>query len=555
MTKRRSRLIRTCGLTVALLLLAACTGVNSGPSTATSSAAAAQPVDESPSSDVEQPPDAPAPQADPDQYSAVPIPESQITAAIDKVDGIAQDVLSRSGVPGMAVAVVHGGQVVFAKGYGVREVGKPDPVNENTVFQLASVSKSIGSTVVAHAVSDGIVAWTDPVVKYLPDFQLSDPAVTEMVTIGDLYSHRSGIPTTAGDDLEGIGFTREQIIDKLGLFPLRPFRVSYGYTNFGMTTGGQAVATAAGMPWEELSAKELYEPLGMTSTSSTYADFLRRPDRTTLHFNDSGTFKPLYIRDADAQSPAGGVSSNVTDLAKWMNMNLASGEVAGQQLIDPKALQAAHTPQITSVRAEEPDARSRFYGYGFNIETTSTGHVKWGHSGAFYVGAGTAFAMLPAADVGIVVLTNASPVGAAEAVTTTFSDLVRTGTVERDWLGYYGPIFQTLFVNHSSVAEPAPANPAPARDIADYVGTYTNDYAGEVVVTASADTLTVQVGPKGLNAPLTHYDGDVFSWLAPGGNGDPVSAVTFGGGAGGAAQTIQIEILDAYGLGTFTRTG
>ena len=205
MTKRRSRLIRTCGLTVALLLLAACTGVNSGPSTATSSAAAAQPVDESPSSDVEQPPDAPAPQADPDQYSAVPIPESQITAAIDKVDGIAQDVLSRSGVPGMAVAVLHGGQVVFAKGYGVREVGKPDPVTENTVFQLASVSKSIGSTVVAHAVSDGIVAWTDPVVKYLPDFQLSDPAVTQMVTIGDLYSHRSGIPTTAGDDLEGAG--------------------------------------------------------------------------------------------------------------------------------------------------------------------------------------------------------------------------------------------------------------------------------------------------------------------------------------------------------------
>ena len=317
-----------------------------------------------------------------------PIPEAQITAAIDKVDGIAQDVMSHSGVPGMAVAVVHGGKVVFAKGYGVREVGKPDLVDENTVFQLASVSKSIGSTVVAHAVSDGIVKWSDPVVKYLPDFQLSDPAVTEMVTIGDLYSHRSGIPTTAGDDLEGIGFTREQIIEKLRLFPLNPFRVSYGYTNFGMTTGGEAVAAAAGMPWEDLSAKELYEPLGMTSTSSTYADFLARPDRTTLHFNDSGTFKPLYIRDADAQSPAGGVSSNVTDLAKWMNMNLAAGEVDGQQLIDAEALQAAHTPQITSAPAKEPDARSRFYGYGFNVETTSTGHVKWGHSGAFYVGAG-----------------------------------------------------------------------------------------------------------------------------------------------------------------------
>lgn len=454
----------------------------------------------------------------------------------------------------MAIAVVHGGQVAFAKGYGVREVGKPELVDENTVFQLASVSKSIGSTVVAHAVSEGIVNWSDPVVKYLPDFQLSDPAVTQMVTIGDLYAHCSGIPTTAGDDLEGIGFDREQIIDKLRLFPFNPFRVSYGYTNFGLTTGGETVATAAGMPWEELSAKELYEPLGMTSTSSTYADFLARGDRTTLHFNDSGTFKPLYIRDADAQSPAGGVSSNVNDLAKWMNMNLASGVLDGKQLIDPAALQAAHTPQITSAPAKEADARSRFYVYRFNIETTSSGQVKWGHSGAFYVGAGTAFAMLRGADVGIVVLTNASPVGAAEAVTTSFSDLVRTGTVERDWLSFYGPIFRTLFVNHSPVAKSAPASPAPARDTADHVGTYTNDYAGDVVVTANEDTLTVQVGPKGLSAPLTHYDGDVFSWLAPGGNGDPVSAVTFGGGAGGAAQTIQIETLDSYGFGTFTRT-
>ena len=165
--------------------------------------------------------------------------------------------MAKAGVPGMAVAVVHGGKVVFAKGYGVREAGKPELVDENTVFQLASVSKSIGGTVVSHAVSEGIVKWSDPITKYLPDFQLADPAVTDMVTIGDLYSHRSGIPTTAGDDLEGIGFSREEIIEKLRLFPLNPFRVSYGYTNFGLTTGGEAVAAASGMSWEDLSAKEL----------------------------------------------------------------------------------------------------------------------------------------------------------------------------------------------------------------------------------------------------------------------------------------------------------
>jgi len=566
-TPRQAAVLVTTGL---LLLLAACTGVNAGPSTTTtprtSAPAPSQPSASVTSSEPAEPTegtpssvaggiDAAVDELAPDQYSAEEIPESQITDAIDQVDGIAADVMSKSGVPGMAVAVVHDGEVVFAKGYGVREVGKPETVDENTVFQLASVSKSIGSTVIARAVTDGTVSWSDPVVKYLPNFQLADPAVTQAVTIGDLYSHRSGIPGGAGDDLEGIGFTREQILERLRYYPLNPFRITYGYTNFGMTAGGEAVAAAAGIPWEELSAKEIYEPLGMTSTSSTYADFLTRPNRTTLHFNEGGDFEPLYIRNADAQSPAGGVSSNVTDMANWLNMNLASGMVDGEQLIDPKALLAAHTSQINSNPADEPDARSRYYGYGFNVESTSTGHVKWGHSGAFYVGAGTTFSMIPAADVGIVVLTNASPVGAAEAVATTFTDLVRTGRVERDWLAYYGPLFAGLFVNRSVVATPAPASPAPARPTADYVGTYTNQVAGDVLVTAAGDVLTVQVGPKALNAPLTHYDGDVFSWLPPGGNGDPVSAVTFAGDAAGPAQTINLEFLDGHQFGTFTRVG
>ena len=157
--------------------------------------------------------------------------------------------------------------------------------------------------------------------------------------------------------------------------------------------------------------------------------------------------------------------------------------------------------------------------------------------------------------MGIVALTNASPVGAAEAVTASFSDLVRTGKVERDWLGFYAPQFATLFVNHSPVANtPAPASPAPARPAADYVGTYTNEVAGDVVVTANGENLTVQVGPKGLSAELTHYDGDVYTWLPPGGNGDPLSAVTFAGNPDGPAETVQLEFLDAYKFGTFTRT-
>ena len=310
-----------------------------------------------------------------------------------------------------------------------------------------------------------------------------------------------------------------------------------------MTAGAEAVVKASGTPWDQLCAKELFTPAKMATASYSYADFLSRPNRTALHFPVDGTFKPLDTRDADAQAPAGGLSASVLDLAAWMNMVLASGQAGDTQVIDPAVLLESFTSQAINGRATTPDARSRTYGYGVNVDVTSTGHVRWWHSGAFYVGAGTMFQMLPAANVGIAVLTNAAPLGIADAAATTFTDLVRTGTVERDWLDTFGPVFGTLYVDNSEVAKPAPASAAPARPLADYVGTYTNAYVGDVTVTESGGTLTVTLGPKNLSAPLTHYDGDVFSWLAPGGNGDPPSAITFGGSGSGPTTTMDIELL------------
>ncbi|MEZ5090251.1 MAG: DUF3471 domain-containing protein [Micropruina sp.] len=132
--------------------------------------------------------------------------------------------------------------------------------------------------------------------------------------------------------------------------------------------------------------------------------------------------------------------------------------------------------------------------------------------------------------------------GAAEAVTTGFTDLVRTGAPERDWLDFFGPIFGGLFVNRSKVAAPPPADAKPARPLDAYVGRYTSPYAGDVTVTRDGDRLTLTIGPKRLSAQLTHYGGDTFSWLAPGGNGEPVSAVTFSGGTD-LARSIDIELV------------
>ena len=212
-------------------------------------------------------------------YSATEITEGMVRSAVDKVDAISQAVMQRSGIPGMAVAVVRHGHVVFAKGYGVREVGRPDPITVDTVFQLASVSKSVSGTCVGKEVSDKRVSWSDPVGTYLDGFTMSDPDTTKLVTVGDFFSHRSGLPGAFGDDLEGFGFNREQILSKLDTVPLAPFRISYSYSNFGMTAGGEAVAEAVGLPWDQMCARDLLQPLGMTHRATATHSSRRRPTR------------------------------------------------------------------------------------------------------------------------------------------------------------------------------------------------------------------------------------------------------------------------------------
>ncbi len=204
---------------------------------------------------------------------AMPLPDNAVDNAVAKLDGLAADLMNTSGIPGMAVAVVHGGKTVYAKGFGVKDVkaGTTDNANKvdaDTVFQLASLSKPLGATVIAHQVGQNAISWDTPVVSKLPWFALSDPVVTRMVTIGDMYAHRSGLPDHAGDELEDLGYDRRYVLDHLRALPLAPFRISYAYTNFGVTAAADAVAAAAGKPWEDLAADVLYRPLGMASTSS-----------------------------------------------------------------------------------------------------------------------------------------------------------------------------------------------------------------------------------------------------------------------------------------------
>lgn len=535
-----SPLFRLVILTTVVSVLGGC-AAKSGPPAAPSSsppAAASAPT----STDVPPP-----------LVPAMPLPDNAVDAAVAKLDGIADELMKASGIPGMSVAVVHGGKTVYARGFGVKDVSNGDApgnrVDPDTVFQLASLSKPLGSTVVAHLVGQGAISWDTPIVEKLPWFALADPAVTKMVTIGDMYSHRSGLPDHAGDLLEDLGYDRREILDRLRQLPLAPFRTSYAYTNFGLTAGAEAAAQSTGESWEDLSQEVLYGPLGMTSTSSRFDDYQARPDRAVGHIHVDGSYQPLYVRDAQAEAPAGGVSSSANDMTKWLTMMLADGSVDGRQIVDPKALLPALTPQSVASPPSEPAARPGFYGYGFNVGTTAAARQQFSHSGAFELGAGTNFVIIPSADVAIVALTNATPSGVPETLTAEFADLVQFGQVREDWRGLYARAFAAMEQPMGAlVGQKPPTNPAPAPPTPSLVGTYDNGYWGPAAVTDVDGKLTLALGPRE-TFDLTHWDGDVFTFVPRGENAPPgtISKATFYG------NQLNLEFYDQEKMGTFTK--
>ncbi|MEU8513934.1 serine hydrolase [Kitasatospora sp. NPDC048722] len=498
-----------------------------------------------------------APATAPPAQQAPQLTEQQVSSAVDKIDGYVQDAMAKTGVPGVSLAVVYKDTVIHAKGFGVRQLGRPEPVDPDTVFQLASVSKPISSTVVAGVVGQKAVQWDDPVTKYDPGFALADPWVSSHVTIADLFSHRSGLPDHAGDLLEDLGYPRDYILQHLRDQPLSPFRASYAYTNYGLTEAAVAVAKAKGVAWEDLAADVLYKPLGMNSTSSLRSAYDSAANKATPHVKTAGGWQVSTTENPDPQSPAGGVSSTAQDLTRWMRMQLADGAFEGKQVVDPAGLNETRVPQIVSAPPRSPAGNAGFYGLGWNVTYDTLGRLRLNHSGGFDLGAATVVTLLPTEQLGIVVLTNGQPIGVPEAVAEEFFDLAQNGRETVDWLGLFGKLLPGIAAPASSPTDYAkpPAGATPARPNAAYTGTYANGYYGPMTVSEQGGGLVMTLGPDNQQFPLQHYNGDVFSYQSKGENAVGLTGLTFTIGADGRASTAVVEQFSHEGLGTFTRSG
>jgi CubicO group peptidase (beta-lactamase class C family) len=450
------------------------------------------------------------------------ITSDRVNAALAQLEPYIRAALDQTKVPGAAVAVIYNDKVVFLRGYGVRKVGEPEAIDPDTVFEIASVSKPIASTILASLVGQGKISWDDKVADLEPDFKLSSPETTREVTIRDFLSHRSGLATESGDLLEDLGYSRPNILYRMRYLPLPGiFRKTYAYSNFGYTTGAIAAATKIGKPWETIAQEQLYGPLGMTSTSSRFSDYEDRANKAALHIMIDGQPINRFVREADAEAPAGGVSSSARDLAQWVRLQLNEGKWNGKQLIDASALAETHKPQVCRV-AEDPAKPNvcpddQYYGLGWDVGKDALGHDQFAHSGAFFLGTSTAVYIVPEEHIGVLALTNSTPVGLPESICLTFLDYLHYGKQRRDYLPLIAHIMDQMIAETQDAAPnyatlPAPSKPTAAKPLTTYVGKYTNEYFGTLEVSVENNRLILRLPPRGAYYELAHWDGDVFTY-------------------------------------------
>lgn len=478
------------------------------------------------------------------------VSRQHVQKAIDQIDRLVIESMDRLSVPGAAVAVVYNGEVLLLKGYGVREWGKMDPVDNDTVFQLASLSKPITSSVLAAVVAEGRVRWNSPVISLDPSFRLSDAWVTQHVTVADLLSHRSGLYEHAGDLLEDLGYDGKTIIHQLRFIPrLNPFRASYAYTNFGFSEAAYAVANFFNTHWNTLANQKLFAPLRMKHASFRYLDYQNAVNKAVAHQVKEDIPILKHVRNPDPQAPAGGASMSVKDFAKWMIFSLNGGTYKSYRLVPETVLLESQMPYIVSA-VDLLDDTINFYGLGWGIKYNRFGNKVLDHSGAFSLGIRSQVVLIPELKVGIAVLTNSYPHALPEAVTQSFMDLIYTGKIEKDWL----PIMNEKFIKVMGDEHrfyKAPQMYVPHIELERYAGDYYNEFYGGMRIVSEEDRLVLVIGPKSYRFPLKHYNKDAFMMETKGENSVGETKVVFEFSSDGSLKRVVVDYLNNHGLGVF----
>lgn len=426
------------------------------------------------------------------------------------------------GVPGMAVAIVDDGEVVLAKGYGVRDMNDGGVVDENTMFAIASNTKAFTSAALAMLVDEGKMSWDDPVTEFLPGFQVYDPYVSAEMRVYDLLSHRSGLGAFSGDLLwYASEYDVDEVLRRIRYVPQAgPFRASYGYSNLMFMSAGQLIPAITGHSWADFVRQRIFEPLSMNRTIASTSELGRFDNVATPHAEPEGELRTYPWRGWDAMAAGGGIISSAADMAKWMTLQLNRGEINGTRLFSEAASRAMWTP-LTSMAVSAgsemryPSTHFRAYGMGWSL-MDYLGRRVVSHGGA-YDGMYSRVALVPEEDLGLVILTN-STTGISSALMYRFLDAYLGGP-ERDWAAdnLAGEKRSKIaFVERQNkIWESRVPDTQPSLTLEGYAGTYGGPMYGEATVTMETGGLVMQFLPSPeLVGDLKHlhYDTFVVEW-------------------------------------------
>jgi CubicO group peptidase (beta-lactamase class C family) len=449
-------------------------------------------------------------------FSINSVAQKKITAKqIQEFDEYVNMVRKQWEVPGMSITVVKDNQVIFKKGYGVRELGKPELVDTETLFACASTTKAMTVTLMGMLVDEGKVKWDDKVYKYLPELQFHDPYVTREVTIRDLLIHNTGLGGT--DYFTGaLNLPLNEIFKKIALVkPAYSFRSGFEYQNLMYSAAGRIIERLTGKVWSDVIQERIFIPLGMNQTAAK-RKFIKGSNITKPHYNINDTIKVIgYGGDSEIGS-AGAVWSNADDISKWVICMLDSSKYTGGRLLKAETWKEMFTPQNNFPVEEYPTltiVKPNWMTYGLGwYQHDYKGHKVNFHTGSLS-GLTAITAQLPDEKLGLFVFGNYDHAEVRHVLFYKTLDWFAMGG-NQDWNAAFKTLYSELAAENKKRKLEFLANrienTSPSLPMKDYGGRYNSPLYGEAVVSVSGDTLTVHINDV-VKVNLKHWHYDTFN--------------------------------------------
>jgi CubicO group peptidase (beta-lactamase class C family) len=443
-----------------------------------------------------------------------PSPPASAATKLQGLDTLADQAMKEWKVPGVAIAVVQDGKVIYAQGYGYRDLEKKLPVTTGTLFPIGSITKSFTALTFAILKDEGKLDWDQSVRNYLPEFEMNDVVASERATPRDLFSHRTGLPR---HDLVWYSsdFSRDDMVGRLRYFkPNKSFRSAYQYNNLTIMTMGYLEGKLTGLGWEGAIRQRIFAPLGMTHSDLSVEEIEETGDHALPYALKKDTVTRVPYHNIDAIGPAGSINSSVDDMSRYLTFQLGDGKYGDKRIVSESNLREMHTPQ-TAI----PDPPPAFnlpglghFSYGLAwVVTSYRGHNLVWHNGGidgFYA----LLSLLPDDHMGVVVLTNLPHGQTPEVLAYNVYDRL-LGLDPLPWFDR----FKELEAKGKQQEEEGKKNKQtdrkmgthPSHHLSDYAGEYENPGYGKIRVNQKLDSLELAINKLG-PWPLENYHYDVF---------------------------------------------